>query len=99
MHDDLTVRALNNAVAIRSAGGGGGELAGCVVHSDRGGQFRSGKRLSALDTYQVVGRWAGWLPVVTMQRWSLLHVTAEKPSGSADLCYPGAVTGGDRDVG
>ena len=52
MRAGLAVRALDNAVAIR---GGLGEVAGCVVHSDRGGQFRSGRFLSALDTHRMVG--------------------------------------------
>lgn len=37
MTADLAVRALSAAVALR------GDVAGCVVHSDRGGQFRSRK--------------------------------------------------------
>lgn len=52
MHAELAVRALNNAVAIR---GGCEEVAGCVVHSARGSQFRSGRYLAALDTYRMVG--------------------------------------------
>ena len=52
MHADLAVRALDNAVAIRA---GAGEVAGCVVHSDRGSQFRSGDYLTALKRYRMVG--------------------------------------------
>lgn len=56
MRDELAVRALNNAVAIRRSGLGGADaVAGCVVHSNRGGQFRSGKFLAALDSYRMVG--------------------------------------------
>ena len=45
----LAVNALNNAVARR------GDTAGCVVHSDRGSQFRSRKFLRALSRHGMVG--------------------------------------------
>jgi len=45
----LAVNALNNAVAMR------GDVAGCVVHSDRGSQFRSRKFLRALTRHGLVG--------------------------------------------
>lgn len=45
----LAVDALNNAVARR------GNVTGCVVHSDRGSQFRSRKFLHALTTHGLVG--------------------------------------------
>ncbi len=49
MKSSLAVNALNNAVAIR------GDIAGCVVHSDRGSQFRSRKFLRALAAHRMVG--------------------------------------------
>ena len=49
MKSSLSVDALNNAVAMR------GDVAGCVVHSDRGSQFRSKKFLSALARHRMVG--------------------------------------------
>ena len=49
MTSHLAVTALNNAVALR------GDVAGCVVHSDRGSQFRSRKFLRALDRHRLVG--------------------------------------------
>lgn len=52
MRAELAMRALDNAVAIR---GGVGEVAGCVVHSDRGSQFRSGDYLTALQSHRMVG--------------------------------------------
>jgi putative transposase len=52
MRAELAVRALNNAVAIR---GGLEEVAGCIVHSDRGGQFRSWDYLATLQRYRMVG--------------------------------------------
>ena len=49
MKSRLAVAALNNAVAMR------GDVAGCVVHSDRGSQFRSRKMLRALSRHRMVG--------------------------------------------
>jgi putative transposase len=49
MKSSLAVNALNNAVAMR------GDVAGCVVHSDRGSQFRSRKFLRALARHHMVG--------------------------------------------
>jgi transposase InsO family protein len=45
----LAVQALENAVARR------GEVAGCVLHSDRGSQFRSRKLRRALTRHDMVG--------------------------------------------
>ena len=49
MKASLAVRALENAVVMR------GVVAGCVVHSDRGSQFRSRKFLRALTRHRLVG--------------------------------------------
>lgn len=49
MKSSLAVRALENAVQVR------GDVAGCVVHSDRGSQFRSRKFLRALARHRLVG--------------------------------------------
>jgi len=49
MKSSLAVNALENAVAMR------GDVAGCVVHSDRGSQFRSRKYLRALARHHLVG--------------------------------------------
>lgn len=49
MKSRLAVAALNNAVARR------GDVAGCVVHSDRGSQFRSRKFVHALNRHCMVG--------------------------------------------
>lgn len=53
MKSSLAVRALNNAVTTRSRTGK--KIIGCVVHSDRGGQFRSKKFLRALEHHGLVG--------------------------------------------
>ena len=49
MKSSLAVNALNNAVSMR------GDVAGCVVHSDRGSQFRSRKFLRALAGHRMAG--------------------------------------------
>lgn len=49
MQAQLAVNALNNAVARR------GDVAGCVVHSDRGSRFRARKFIHALNRHCLVG--------------------------------------------
>jgi len=49
MKSSLAVKALNNAVMRR------GDVAGCVLHTDRGSQFRSRKLRCALDQHGMVG--------------------------------------------
>ena len=49
MKSRLAVTALNNAVARRDG------VAGCVVHTDRGSQFRSRKFVRALGHHDMVG--------------------------------------------
>lgn len=49
MQARLAVQALENAVTRR------GDIAGCVLHSDRGSQFRSRKVLRALERHGLVG--------------------------------------------
>ena len=53
MKSRLAVTALNNAVAMRAAAGV--DVAGCVVHSDRGSQFRSRKFLRSLTRHHLAG--------------------------------------------
>ncbi|QLD11025.1 IS3 family transposase [Microbacterium oleivorans] len=49
MKSHLAVNALRNAVAMR------GNVAGCVIHSDRGSQFRSRKFLREISHHRMVG--------------------------------------------
>jgi putative transposase len=53
MKSRLAVAAIDNAVARRHADGA--DVAGCIVHSDRGSQFRSRKFVSALNRHQLSG--------------------------------------------
>ncbi|WP_420451764.1 IS3 family transposase [Ilumatobacter sp.] len=46
----LAVNAIDNAAARR-----GGDVAGCILHSDRGSQFRSRKAQRALVRHEMVG--------------------------------------------
>ena len=48
MRARLAVNALDNAVSRRDA-------AGCIVHSDRGSQFRSWKFVHALNRHHLIG--------------------------------------------
>ena len=52
MTSQLAVDALESAVARRTAGGG--SAAGCKLHSDRGGQFRSRKLQQSLWRHQML---------------------------------------------
>ncbi len=49
MKSRIAVNALNNAVARR------GDVSGCVLHTDRGSQFRSRKHVRALVRHSMVG--------------------------------------------
>jgi transposase InsO family protein len=49
MKSRLAVTALDNAVARRE------HVAGCILHSDRGSQFRSRKFVRALDRHRMAG--------------------------------------------
>ncbi|WP_424863440.1 IS3 family transposase [Streptomyces sp. MMS24-I29] len=49
MKSGLAVRALESAVARR------GQVAGCIVHSDRGPQFRSRKFVAVLARHSLIG--------------------------------------------
>ncbi|GAA2072386.1 hypothetical protein GCM10009821_08020 [Aeromicrobium halocynthiae] len=53
MPASLAVDALNNAVARRKAEGH--DVAGCILHADRGSQFRSRKMGHALNRHGMVG--------------------------------------------
>jgi transposase InsO family protein len=53
MKSRLAVTAIENAVARRAADGA--DVAGCIVHSDRGSQFRSRKFVHALNRHQLSG--------------------------------------------
>jgi putative transposase len=53
MKSRLAVAAIDNAVARRAVDGA--QVAGCIVHSDRGSQFRSRKFVHTLNRHQLSG--------------------------------------------
>ena len=53
MKSRLAVAALDNAVARRRTDGA--DFAGCVLHTDRGSQFRSRKLVRSLNRHAMVG--------------------------------------------
>jgi putative transposase len=53
MKSRIAVAALDNAVARRRAQGA--DVAGCVLHTDRGSQFRSRKLVRSLNRHAMVG--------------------------------------------
>ena len=53
MKSRIAVAAIGNAVARRNADGA--NVAGCVLHTDRGSQFRSRKVVHQLNRHQMVG--------------------------------------------
>ncbi len=53
MKSRLAVTALDNAVARRHADGA--DVAGCIVHSDRGSRFHSQRFVHALNRHQLSG--------------------------------------------
>jgi putative transposase len=53
MKSRIAVAALNSAVARRRADGA--DVAGCVLHTDRGSQFRSRKFVGQLNRHHMVG--------------------------------------------
>jgi putative transposase len=63
MKSRLAVAALNNAVARR------GDVAGCVLHTDRGSQFRSRKFVHALNHHGMLGSMDESAQLATMQQW------------------------------
>ena len=53
MKSSLAVAALDSAVARRRADGA--DVAGCIVHTDRGSQFRSRKFVHAINRHALAG--------------------------------------------
>ena len=53
MKSRIAVAALDNAVARRRAEGA--DVAGCVLHTDRGSQFRSRRLVHQLNRHQMAG--------------------------------------------
>jgi len=77
MKSRLAVQALENAVAMR------GDVAGCIVHSDRGSQFRSREFLRALTRHRMVGSMAESAPAETTPPWNRSSPCCRRTSSTA----------------
>jgi len=77
MKSSLAVNALENAVLMR------GDVTGCVVHSDRGLQFRNRKFLRALPATAWSAQRAESPPAVTTPRWNRSSACCRRTSSTA----------------
>ena len=82
MKSRLATTALNSAVARR------GDVAGCVVHSDRGSQFRSRKFVRAWAVTTWSDRWAASARPVTTRPWSPSSACCRRTSWTAAAGTP-----------
>ena len=88
MKSRLAVAALNNAVARRD------DVAGCVLHTDRGSQFRARKlRPRARTVTAWSDRWAGSARQATTPPWSPSSPAAEERPRPPNLGHPRANCG------
>ncbi len=77
MKSRLAVDAINTAVACRQAAGD--TVAGRIVHSDRGSQFRSRKFLRALTRHALVGSMGRVGACLTTPPWSPSSAFCKRP--------------------
>lgn len=89
----LAVDALAFAAVRRTAVGD--QVAGCIVHSDRGSQFRSRKFFAPWVSTQWSDPWDESAPAVTMRRWNRFLRCYRKTSSTGSLGRP--ATSCDRD--
>ncbi|BBY52791.1 hypothetical protein MKOR_00420 [Mycolicibacillus koreensis] len=89
MKSRLATTALASAVARR------GEVAGCILHSDRGSQFRSRKFVHALGRYDMVGS-MGRVSRRRQRRHGELFPAAKERPGPPPLEHPRRATDRDR---
>lgn len=93
MKASLAVTALRSAVARR------GTVTGCVVHSDRGSQFRARKFVHELTHHGLVGSMGKGRGVRGQRRHGVLfRPTPEERPGPATLVHPGGPAAVDRDL-
>jgi putative transposase len=82
MKSRLATAALNNAIARR------GQVPGCIVHADRGSQFRSRKFVHALVRHDMSALWDVSGGRRQRRHGELLQSAAEERAGSPPLGYP-----------
>ncbi|ALM43671.1 hypothetical protein P405_17595 [Streptomyces sp. FR-008] len=83
MKSSLTV----SAVARR------GQVAGCIVHSDRGSQFRARKYVAVFARHSLVARWAESVRQATTRPWRASSRCCRRMSSTADPGGPGMNSG------
>ena len=90
MKSRLAATALHNAVARR------GEVAGCILHTDRGSQFRAGSSSTPSTATTWSARWAGSAPPATTPPWSPSSPAAEERPRPPPLGHPRGAADRDR---
>jgi transposase InsO family protein len=93
MKSRLAVAALDSAVARR------GDVAGCILHSDRGSQFRSRKFVHALNRHRMVGS-MGQVGAAgdNAAMESFFALLQEKRPQPASMAHPRGVANRDGDL-
>lgn len=84
MKSRIAVNALNNAVARR------GVVAGCILHTDRGSQFRSRKHVLALTRHPMVGSMGRHVRVTRGDLRIAIVTWIERTSTAAEGSTPSA---------
>ncbi|GAA3660877.1 hypothetical protein GCM10022202_22520 [Microbacterium marinilacus] len=77
MKSRLFVNAIRNATALR------GDVSGCVLHSDRGSQFRSRKAIREIAATAWSDRWVESAPQVTTPPWRASSACCRRTSSTA----------------
>ena len=83
MKSRLATTALSNAVARR------GEVAGCILHTDRGSQFRSRRFVHALGPTRWLDRWAASVLLATTPLWRASLACCKRTCWTATDGTPG----------
>ena len=83
MKSRLAVAALYSAVARR------GDVAGCVLHTDHGSQFRSRKLVHALNRHGITGSMGRSGRAVTTQQWNRSSLCYKRTSWTGVSGLPG----------
>jgi len=87
MKSRIAVNALNSAVARR------GNVAGCILHTDRGSQFRSRKLIRALDRHEMVGSMGRVGAAATTPPWRASSACYRRTSWTAGPGPPARSSG------
>jgi len=83
MKSRLAVAAVNHAVARRQVEDG--DVAGCVLHTDRGRSFVAGSSSTRSTVTPWSARWAAWARLATTLQWSRSFRCCRRTSSTAVL--------------